>query len=173
MTAPQEPEADSGEAAPASVRPGSSANTGLGLSFAYAAFGWLVLGVTIFFAVRYEAVLVRSAIDRAFAQRSLASLIVPLTIELVLGLVVFRKHLQRQRNSIGRARFLWLGFRKCALAADVVAARHQTGWPGKAVGAGGRSSRSSSADWLAAASEISPARSSRCSAASSTPTAAT
>ncbi|HKP58913.1 MAG TPA: ABC transporter permease [Polyangiales bacterium] len=109
MSEPTEPAAVSGEAPPALLRQGASANLGFGLSFAYAAFGWLVLGVTIFYAVRHEPVLVRSAIDRAFAQRSLAILLAPLLIELALGPLVFAKHLRRQRHSLGRARFLWLG----------------------------------------------------------------
>jgi lipoprotein-releasing system permease protein len=109
MSEHEQPAAISDEEAPASLRPGSSANSGFGLSFLYAGFAWVVLGLTIFYATRYEAVLVRSAIDRAFAQRSLAIVLVPLAIELLLGPFVFAKHLRRQRHSVGRARFLWLG----------------------------------------------------------------
>ena len=98
-----------GEEQPASLRPGTSANKGFALSFVYALLSWLILGGTIFFAAKYEPTLVRSAIDPSFAKRTLAALLAPLALELLLGPFVFVQHLRRQRHSIGRARFMWLG----------------------------------------------------------------
>jgi lipoprotein-releasing system permease protein len=78
-------------------------------SFVYAALTWVVLGASIFLALRYEPILVRSAIDRSFGYRQLAWIAPLLALELGLGLAVFIRHVRRQRRSLGRARLLWLG----------------------------------------------------------------
>jgi lipoprotein-releasing system permease protein len=80
------------------------------LAYLYAVVSWLVFGLTIFYGVRYEATLVRSAIDRLFALRTLGILLGPLMIEAVLSGAVLIQHLRRPRRSHGRARFVWLGF---------------------------------------------------------------
>jgi len=79
------------------------------LSFSYAVLCWLVLGASVFAALRHEAVLVRSAIDPTFAQRTLAGVLALVLVHLVLGVVVLVKHARRPRRSLGRGRFLWLG----------------------------------------------------------------
>ncbi len=78
-------------------------------SFTYAALSWVVLGVTIFYGARYEAVLVRSAIDRAFALQTAGILAGTFFVELALATFVMLQHMRRQRTSAGRARFVWLG----------------------------------------------------------------
>jgi lipoprotein-releasing system permease protein len=79
------------------------------LAYTYALFSWIVLGLMIFYGVRYEATLVRSAIDRLFALRTLGVLLGPLMVEAVLSGGVLIQHLRRQRHTLGRARFVWLG----------------------------------------------------------------
>jgi len=78
------------------------------VSGVYAGFAVVVLGLTLLVATRYEALLVRFAIDRHFAmQVGLAGVAVVL-LELGLGLRVLRKHARRPRRSEGRGRFLWM-----------------------------------------------------------------
>jgi hypothetical protein len=68
----------------------------------------LVLALTVVVATRYEALLVRFAIDRRFAlQVGLAGAGVVL-LELALSLGVLRWHARRPRRSQGRGRFLWM-----------------------------------------------------------------
>jgi lipoprotein-releasing system permease protein len=74
----------------------------------YAGLSVLILGLTLFAATRYEALLVRFAIDRRFAlQVGLAGASM-LLVELVLSLGVLRRHARRPRRSQGRGRFLWM-----------------------------------------------------------------
>lgn len=96
---------------PAAAAPDSerSAKRPFKLAYTSAVLSWIVLGLMIFYGVRYEATLVRSAIDRLFAMRTLGILLGPLMLEAVLAGCVLIQHLRRQRNSLGRARFLWLG----------------------------------------------------------------
>lgn len=78
-------------------------------SFVYAALAWVVLGAGIFLAMRYEALLVRTAIDRSFGYRQLAWIAGLLALELGMGLAVCVRHIRRPRHSLGRARLVWLG----------------------------------------------------------------
>jgi lipoprotein-releasing system permease protein len=91
-------------------------------SFLYAALAWGVLGASIFLALRYEPILVRTAIDRGFGYRQLAWIAPLLAIEFGLGIGVFVRHLRRQRRSHGRMRLVWLGFAGAlhALAASLI-----------------------------------------------------
>jgi len=98
------------QSTPAAAPPAEGrANPPFKLAYTYAVFSWLVLGLTIFYGVRYEATLVRSAIDRLFALRTLGTLLGPLMVEAMLSGFVLIQHLRRQRNGLGRARFVWLG----------------------------------------------------------------
>jgi lipoprotein-releasing system permease protein len=78
------------------------------LSGLYAGLALVVLGLTLFVANRYEALLVRFAIDRHFAQQLSAGAAALLVVELAMSLSVLRKHARRPRRSEGRGRFLWM-----------------------------------------------------------------
>jgi lipoprotein-releasing system permease protein len=78
------------------------------LAALYALGMFLLLGVSVFIALRHESLLVRAAIDRRFGETAGAALAGALALELGFGLGLMFKQLRRARRSLGRGRLLWL-----------------------------------------------------------------
>ncbi|HEX4354963.1 MAG TPA: hypothetical protein VHZ95_18660, partial [Polyangiales bacterium] len=101
----------------------SGARRGPGLvSALFSALVLAILVATIFVSTRYESLLVRCAIDHRFALRIGIGSGAAILLELVLSLVVLRRHLSRQRRSEGRGRFIWLAIGGLVHALGTVAA---------------------------------------------------
>ncbi|HEY2734903.1 MAG TPA: ABC transporter permease [Polyangiales bacterium] len=104
-------------------RRASGARRGPGLvSALFSALELSILVATIVVSSRYEALLVRCAIDHRFALRIGIASGTTIAIELVLGAIVLRRHMSRQRHSEGRGRFIWLAVGGLCHALGTIAA---------------------------------------------------
>ncbi|HEX2678937.1 MAG TPA: hypothetical protein VHM19_19940, partial [Polyangiales bacterium] len=108
-----------------SPTPASAARAPIGLlSGVYACLAVLFAALSVFVGLQYEPLLVRSLIDRNFGLGIGGIVVGAITLELVLGSAVLRRHASRARRSLGRGRFMTLGAASIthALTAIVAAA---------------------------------------------------